>query len=1044
MVVRRNLVKPSFMSDDKITLKLADNRLITVPKATVYIKSKFFNGSVEAACMSDLPFDVIIGNVKGAHCACGTSSTDPKNLASFALDSTESYDHACVVTRAQAQEEVSDLPRSYKIGKGEIQMDMISMKTEQFIKLQQNDVTLKPFFKKSENVCNTFPKLVVVNGVLVRVTNSRENLKDMLHQVLVPAQLRPKIISLAHDAVLAGHLGTTKTINRILQHFYWPGLQSDVRIFCRSCSTCQFHSKTKPAKVPLVNLPVINEPFSRVALDIVGPLEKSARGNRFILVSIDLATKYPDAVPLKKIDSDTVAEAMLEIYARVGLPQEILHDQGKNFMSSVMRKFNQLLRIKSINTTPYNPRCNGTCEAFNKVFKQMIRKVVNDEPQFWDKFLQPLLFAYREVPQCSTGFSPFELLFGHTVRGPLFLLKERILEDVTDPEQVPITEHVMKMREKIREYMNISNDNEKFMKIKEKAYYDKLCRQRSLKSGDKVLLLLPTSYNKLLAEWRGPYDVIRKINSVDYVIRIGEKERVFHINMLKRYYERQNGHVSASVCEVDYGIQSDGTNGENHSIGENGDHIGRILDHDREDYRIGEGEDHIGRILEHNSSIFSDIPGKILCPNYTITMSDVKPVASLPYKIPFNLKERVKLELCKWEENGIIRKSDSQWTFPMVVVRNNDESIRLTIDYRKINPFISTDNFPMLSRETVIEKLYKSEYLTKLDLTKAYLQIPLEEHSKKFTSFVCEFGQFEFNVVPFGIKFASGLCNRLIKSILSDCDSFVTSYVDDLVVHSETFEEHLEHLDIVLSKLKSAGVTLNLSKCRFSQSEIKFLGVRVGGGKVKPDPSKTIAIRDFQKPVNKKMLRSYLGLLSFYRVFVPNLSSKITPLTNLLRKNCPDKIKWTDELLETFNISKNLICDKILLSIPKPGHKFIIQTDASNDGLGAVLGQQVDGQFSPVAFISRTLSKAELNYAVIEKECLAIKWAIEYFHQYLCGAKFCVKTDHAPLSWLNKNKNKNSRLMRWALSLQGYDFNIEYIKGSENFLADMLSRAMQS
>jgi hypothetical protein len=251
-------------------------------------------------------------------------------------------------------------------------------------------------------------------------------------------------------------------------------------------------------------LPIIDKPFARVAVDIIGPLPKSSRGNRFALVSIDLSTKYPDAVPLKYIDSQTVAEALLDIYSRVGLPREILHDQGTNFMSSVMRRFNELLKVKRINTTAWNPKCNGTCEAFNKCLKQMLKKISDDSPQTWDRFLQPLLFAYREVPQVSTGFSPFELLFGHEVRGPLYLLKEKILENEAGPEEIPVTTYVLEMRQRLREFLDIANTNEEISKQKEKSYYDRTSRKRSFKIGEKVLLLLPTDANKLLAEWKGP------------------------------------------------------------------------------------------------------------------------------------------------------------------------------------------------------------------------------------------------------------------------------------------------------------------------------------------------------------------------------------------------------------------------------------------------------------------------------------------------------------------------------------------------------------
>ena len=282
----------------------------------------------------------------------------------------------------------------------------------------------------------------------------------------------------------------------------------------------------------------------------------------------------------------------------------------------------------------------------------------------------------------------------------------------------------------------------------------------------------------------------------------------------------------------------------------------------------------------------------------------------------------MKEELGKWLDQGIIRKSSSPWASPMVIVHNKDETIRLTVDFRKVNPYIETDNYPMPLRDAVIEKLHTSKFISKLDLTKAYLQIPLNEESKKFTSFVVESGQYEFNMVPFGIKFASGLCNRLIRHILSECDSFVASFVDDLVVYSNSYEEHLEHLDLVLTKLRESGITLNRKKCSFGNSEVKFLGVVVGNGKVLPDPEKVSALKNFPRPVDKKALRSYLGLLSFYRKFIPHLASHTKPLTDLLKKDNPDKIKWNDDLIKTFDNSRLLMCQEIELSIPKPDERL--------------------------------------------------------------------------------------------------------------------------
>ena len=949
VVVKPWLVKPDFYTGKFKEVRYGDGFIKSLPLVRVQLKCPYYEGVYEALCDPGIPFDVVVGQIKGAKCAC-ISVCDVKSCA--VSDEDEIVDVMCSVqTRNQVIREKLP-PRKSNVGVGTVQLDMTEVTSKELISLQREDGTLNSMFQKVGTITNSYPKFSLRNGVLIRSANSSKNLKDMLHQIVIPHALRKRVISLAHDTVLSGHLGIGKTKKRVMSHFYWPGITADITRYCRSCAICQKNYCVKPPKVPLINLPIIDIPFSRIAIDLIGPLPKSAKGNRYALVTIDLATKYPDAVPLKHIDSHTVAEALLDIFSRVGLPREILHDQGTQFMSSVMKRFNNLLQIKSINTSPYNPQCNGTCENFNKTLKQMIKKICNDDPEMWDKFIQPLLFAYREVPQVSTGFSPFELIFGHNVRGPLFLIKERLLEP-DDVEQIPVTKYVMDMREKIRNFMQLSNENESVSKRKQKVYYDRKTRKRNYKLGDKVLLLLPTSTNKLLAEWKGPFEVVRRINDVDYVIRIMDKERVYHVNMLKPFYER----ATEDLVKINVLEGKNETERYNNCLFNMCPSLSKL-----QSLKLVEH-------LDKFENVFSDKPGKVSGVQYEIEMNkNVKPVASLPYKIPFQLKDQVKATLEQWLELGIIRESRSSWASPAVIVRNNDETIRVTVDYRKVNPHVNVDNFPMPDRDVVIEKLSNSKFLSKLDLTKAYLQIPLTESSCKYTSFVTEFGQYEFTVVPFGIRFASGLCNRIINNVLGECKSFITSFVDDLMIYSDTYEQHLEHINTVLNKLFSAGITLNKNKCKFAFNRVKFLGFIVGNGKVSPDPAKISAIREFPIPVDKKHLRSFLGLLNFYRKFIVNLSDFIAPLTSLLRKECADKILWTTELTDCFCKAKNMLSDDIDLFIPRKDKSFMLQTDASNAGIGAVLAQEIDGEFRPISFISRKLNKAENNYAVIEKE----------------------------------------------------------------------------
>ena len=218
-------------------------------------------------------------------------------------------------------------------------------------------------------------------------------------QLVLPTQLRPAVLRLAHDIPMAGHLGRQKTMDRIRQRFYWPKVYHDVKNHCRTCAQCQKSSMKGVRKAPLVPLPIMDEPFQRIAMDIVGPLPRSSSGKRYILVICDYATRYPEAVALRTIDTNAVAEELLTFFSRVGVPEEILTDQGTNFMSQLLSEVYRLLKIKPIRTTPYHPQTDGLVERFNGTLKAMLKKAASEDGRDWDRLLPYLLFAYREVPQ---------------------------------------------------------------------------------------------------------------------------------------------------------------------------------------------------------------------------------------------------------------------------------------------------------------------------------------------------------------------------------------------------------------------------------------------------------------------------------------------------------------------------------------------------------------------------------------------------------------------------------------------------------------------
>jgi hypothetical protein len=268
--------------------------------------------------------------------------------------------------------------------------------------------------------------------------------------------------------------------------------------------------------------------------------------------------------------------------------------------------------------------------------------------------------------------------------------------------------------------------------------------------------------------------------------------------------------------------------------------------------------------------------------------------------------------------------------------------------------------------------------------------------------------------------------------------------LDDVIIYSKTFEEHLQHIDEVFGRIREANLRLKAEKCKFAAQELQFLGHVVGQDGVKPDPEKVDKIVNYPVPRNIRELRGVLGLFSYYRRFIKDFSQKASFLYELLKKE--NEYIWTKNQQEAFEELKQLITTAPVVKYPDFDQPFLLYTDASINGLGAVLAQK-DGKLEPViAYASRTLTAAEKNYGITELECLAIMWAVKYFRQYIYGSKLTIITDHSALTWLlnSSSESTNRRLERWKIMLSEYDFDIQYRKGSTNANADALSRINDS
>ena len=341
----------------------------------------------------------------------------------------------------------------------------------------------------------------------------------------------------------------------------------------------------------------------------------------------------------------------------------------------------------------------------------------------------------------------------------------------------------------------------------------------------------------------------------------------------------------------------------------------------------------------------------------------------------------------------IIESSVSEYASSPVVVRMPDGSVRYCIDFRKLNAKTVFDAEPVPNQEVILNRMGGDNFISRLDLTKGFWQVPIKEEDRKYTAFSTDQGLMQFKYMPFGLVNALAIFCRMVRKLLYDVN-YVDAYVDDIVPHTATWDDHMHTLRQVLQKLRQHGLTAKLSKCEIGHAKPDLLGHVVGGGSIQPQDRKIEKILEMRKPETKKELRSFLGTVGFHQKYIDKYAEKGKALTDLLKKGEPNQIKWDAESDESFQTLKTPLTQKPILRLPNFEKQFVLQTDASDSGLGAVLLQEHDGVNMPVMYISRKLNAAETRYSTIERECLALFWATKRLHVYLYGTEFILEIDH--------------------------------------------------
>jgi transposase InsO family protein len=447
-------------------------------------------------------------------------------------------------------------------------------------------------------------------------------------------------------------------------------------------------------------------------------------------------------------------------------------------------------------------------------------------------------------------------------------------------------------------------------------------------------------------------------------------------------------------------------------------------------------------LLEEFADLFpknTQAPGATTRVEHTIDTGDSKPISVPMYRSAFKHRSKVNEAVKEMLKNGLIEPSRSPWSSPVVMVGKKDGGERFCVDYRRLNAVTKRDAYPATRIDDALDMLSGARWFTTMDLASGYWQLKMAPADKEKTAFITTEGLYQWKMMPMGLSGASATFQRAIDEVLAGLKwTTCLVYLDDIIVFGRTFEEHLQRLREVLLRIREAGFRLKRSKCHFAQTKINYLGHVVSAKGIQPDPEKVQAVRCFPRPTNVRGVKGFIGLSSYYRKFIPKYSERAEPLRRLEKKGVP--FIWGPEQEAAFEDLRLVLSTDVILAYPDFGRPFRLETDASSYGLGAILAQEVNGDWRPVAYASRALSKAEQNYSATECECLAIVWAIEKFRPYIHGDDFTVVTDHSALRWLMTRPDITGRLGRWALKLQEYRPTIVYRKGTSNGNADALSR----
>ena len=557
------------------------------------------------------------------------------------------------------------------------------------------------------------------------------------------------------------------------------------------------------------------------------------------------------------------------------------------------------------------------------------------------------------------------------------------------------------LRNRLQETWDLAHDELRRKQICQKRQFDYRAKPSSFTASDQVLILLPTSDNKLLMQWKGPFEVLERVEGNDYRIQLTNRKKVLHANLLKKYIpavvEKDESSdkvkeqmIAAAILEPEEKFLNQEPELET---------LNPLQKETVSDVKINpelseQQQTEVKDLLNKYKNIFTDVPSITNLGEHKIQLTNDEPIKRKAYSLPHAMRETLDKEIDSMLAMGIIEESSAAYASPVVMVKKPDGSTRVCIDYRKLNSATVFDPEPMPTADEIFAKLAGDHYFSKFDLSKGYWQVPVREDDRDVTTFVCHRELFRFRVMPFGLVNAPATFSCLMRNVLRNTQK-LDNYLDDVWAHTPDWSGHVLALREFFHRIRQAKMTLRPSKCEVGETKVSFLGHTLSEGAILPRPETVDKILQAPPPRTLKQLRSFLGLASYYRKYVPDFVVVAAPLSDATKKGQPNDVQWNEDRDQAFQNLKSRICKPLILRFPDVSKPFILQTDASHIEIGAALLQEdAAAEKRPVAFASRKLQPRESRYSTIERECLTIVWGVTKFQEYLYGTEFILETDH--------------------------------------------------